>query len=122
VTSRWLASNASSATSLTTRTDHDERQVLHRYAIWHLLHRLRRRNNGQITTHEQYAAAQAHVRAAVVVLDWLATQHLTLATCRQANLERWLSSGEVSYRYPAGHFIRWADKQRLTTLSFPATR
>lgn len=107
---------------LATRTDHDERQILHRYTIWHLLRRLRRRNNGQVTTHEQYAAAQAHVRAAVVVLDWLATQHLTLATCRQADLERWLSSGEVSYRDPAGHFIRWANKQRLTTLSFPATR
>ncbi len=58
---------------------------------------LRRRNNGQFTTHEQYTSAQAHVRAAVVVLDWLATQHLTLASCRQADLERWLSSGEVSY-------------------------
>jgi hypothetical protein len=107
---------------LTTRTDHDERQILHRYATWHLLRRLRRRNNGQVTTHEQYTAAQAHVRAAVVVLDWLATQHLTLATCRQADLERWLSGGDVSYRHPAGHFIRWANKQRLTTLSFPATR
>ncbi|MGH3529729.1 MAG: hypothetical protein ACRDQ6_20845 [Pseudonocardiaceae bacterium] len=41
------------------------------------------------------------MRAAVVVLDWLATEHLTLASCRQADLERWLSSGEVSYRYPA---------------------
>jgi hypothetical protein len=107
---------------LATRTDPGQRQVLHRYAVWHLLRRLRRRTGGHATTIQQYAVVHRHTRAAVVLLDWLTTQHLTLATCRQADLERWLASGDSSHRYQAGHFVRWSAGQRLTTLSFPATR
>jgi hypothetical protein len=107
---------------LASRTDPDQRQTLHRYANWHLLRRLRRRNNGQPATHQQYAVVHQHVRAATVLLDWLTSQHLTLPTCGQADLDRWLSGTEASHRYQAGHFVRWAANQRLTTLSFPATR
>ena len=107
---------------LATRTNPGQREILHRYAVWHLLRRLRRRNNGQATTHEQYAVVHQHVRAAVVLLDWLAAQHLTLGSCGQADLDRWLSGSEASHRYQAGHFVRWAARQRLTALSFPATR
>ncbi len=107
---------------LATRTDPGQREILQRYAVWHLLRRLRRRNNGQPTTHEQYAVVHQHVRAAAVVLDWLAAQRLTLATCGQADLDRWLSGSEASHRYQAGHFVRWATNQHLTALSFPATR
>src|SRR5487761_1108163 len=104
------------------RADSDQRQILHRYAVWHLLRRLRRRNNGPPATIQQYAVVHQHTRAAVVLLDWLTTQHLTLVTCGQADLERWLTSGDASHRYQAGHFVRWSVGQRLTTLSFPATR
>ena len=108
--------------TLATRIDPDQRQILHRYAIWHLLRRLRSRNNGQAATIQQYAVVHQHVRAAVVLLDWLTAQHLSLATCRQADLERWLAGSEASHRYHAGHFVRWATRNRLATLSFPATR
>jgi hypothetical protein len=107
---------------LTTRTDPGQRQILRRYAIWHLLRRLRRRNNGQPATIQQYDVVHQQVRAAVALLDWLTAQHLTLATCRQPDLERWLTGGEASHRYHAGHFVRWAARHHLTTLSFPATR
>jgi hypothetical protein len=107
---------------LTGRDDPDQRQLLHRYAIWHLLRRLRGRNSGADTTHEQFAVVRQQVRAAVVLLDWLATQDLTLATCRQADLDRWLSGNKTSHRQQAGHFVRWAAKQHLTDLVFPATR
>ena len=108
--------------TLATRTDPDQRQILHRYASWHLLRRLRSRNNGQAATIQQYAVVHQHVRAAVVLLDWLTAQHMSLATCRQADLERWLAGSEASHRYHAGHFVRWATRNRLATLSFPATR
>ncbi|MBV9161955.1 MAG: hypothetical protein JO281_10490 [Pseudonocardiales bacterium] len=107
---------------LATRTDPDQRQLLHRYAVWHLLRRLRRRNNGKDTTHAQFAVVRQQVRATIALLNWLATQQLTLATCRQADLERWLCRGEARNRQEAGHFIRWAAQQRLTGLVFPATR
>jgi hypothetical protein len=40
------------------RRDADEQQMLHRYAIWHVVRRLRGRLGGADTTHEQVVAAQ----------------------------------------------------------------
>jgi hypothetical protein len=44
---RWIA------TTITDRGDPDERGLLHRYAVWHMLRRLRRRSDGGDTTHNQ---------------------------------------------------------------------
>ena len=64
-----------------------------------------------------------HVRAAIVLLDWLDTRGLTLATCRQVDLENWLTSNDLSHRAEAGHFVRWAISQRVNhDLSFDANR
>ncbi|MFI7642319.1 hypothetical protein [Nonomuraea sp. NPDC049400] len=107
---------------LGTRTDPDQRRLLHRYAVWHLLRRLRRRNNGRATTNEQYSVVVQRVRSAVALLDWLAARDLALESCGQADLDLWLSDEAASHHYHAGHFVRWATRQRLTTLSFPATQ
>jgi len=104
------------------RPDPEQRQVLRRYATWHLLRRLRGRNNGRPVTREQQDAVQQRVRAAVALLDWLGSRDLTLGTCGQADLDQWLSSGGTSHRHHAGHFVRWAARQQLTTVSFPAVR
>lgn len=104
------------------RDDPAERQLLHRYAVWHLLRRLRRRSNGQAITHGQLRAVRQQVRAAVSLLDWLSAEHLTLATCRQGDLERWLSRAEGVNHYHSGNFVPWAARQRLAGLVFPATR
>jgi hypothetical protein len=57
------------------------------------------------------------------LLDWLRTRGLTLATCRQADLDVWLASNDLSRRAETGHFVRWAISQRINpTLRFPATR
>ena len=107
---------------LASREGPAERQLLHRYAVWHLLRRLRRRSNGQAITHGQLRALRQQVRAAVSLLDWLSAEDLTLATCRQGDLERWLSRAEGVNHYHSGNFVRWAARQRLTGLVFPATR
>jgi hypothetical protein len=107
---------------LATRTDPGHRRLLHRYAIWHLLRRLRRRAHGSDVTCEQDNVVRQHVRAAAGLLDWLTAQHLTLADCRQGDLERWLTTGHALNHRPAGHFIRWAARQHLTALDFPAIR
>jgi hypothetical protein len=104
------------------RPDPEQRQVLRRYVTWHLLRRLRSRNNGQPATREQQDSVQQQVRAAVALLDWLGARDLTLGTCGQADLDQWLSSGGASHRHHAGHFVRWAARQRLTAVSFPAIR
>ncbi|MCF3105731.1 hypothetical protein IPZ58_29690 [Streptomyces roseoverticillatus] len=99
------------------------RKILHRYATWHLLRRLRRRNRGKDITHTQLTVVRQHLRAAVHLLNWLDTQGLTLATCRQIDLERWMTSDDVRHRREAGNFVRWALSQKIARdLSFPAVR
>jgi hypothetical protein len=78
------------------RHDPAQGQLLHRYAVWHLLRRLRHRNSGRNggadTTHSQLATIRQQVRAAIVVLDWLTAHDRTLQTVRQGDLEAWLAS------------------------------
>lgn len=113
---RWIT------TTLAQETDPDRRHLLHRYAVWHLLRRLRQRTaNGQ-TTHEQYVLLRQHVRAAIGLLDWLSARRLTLAAARQGDLDAWLASGDSTLHREAGHFLRWAKKNRHTTLDAPAVR
>jgi hypothetical protein len=110
---RWIA------TAVTSRPG--EQELLHRYAVWHLLRRLPRRSSGE-TTYNQMACVRQHVRAAIVLLDWLTARGLTLATCGQGDLEVWITSPGTTHRREAGHFVRWASAQKLTSLEFPATK
>jgi hypothetical protein len=104
------------------RDDPDQQQMLHRYAVWQVLRRLRGRLKGADTTHEQIVSAQRIIKAAINLLDWLTAHRLTLATARQGDLEAWLITAKPSYRIDARNFVRWAKKQKLTRLEFPATR
>jgi hypothetical protein len=115
---RWVAG------AVATYTDPDQRQLLHRYAVWHLLRRLRGRNRTTHATYQQATVIRRRVGAAATLLEWLTTRELTLATCRQDHLDQWITSDHVPGRREAGHFVRWAISARLTRrdLSFPATR
>jgi hypothetical protein len=113
---RWVAA------TINGRPGPDEQQLLHRYAVWHLLRRLRRRTSGAETTHNQLVTVRQHVRAATVLLDWLNARNLTLVTCTQPDLENWMTSDDTTHRREAGHFVRWARTQNLTGLDFPATK
>lgn len=104
------------------QTDPDQRQLLRRYGLWHLLRRLRGRLGDRHTTHEQATVIQQHLRAAVTLLDWLTGRGLSLATCRQRDLDDWLADAQTRYRRDAGHLVRWTRTQKLTTLEFPAVR
>jgi hypothetical protein len=104
------------------RRDRDEQQqLLRRYGLWHLLRRLRGRLGDRHATRQEAAAVQNHLRAAVALLDWLTGRGLTLATCQQRDLDSW-AADQSSYRRDAGHFVRWARAQKLTTREFPAVR
>lgn len=121
VLSAWSSRTLDQPGSLQ-RPDPSQQQLLRSYGIWHLLRRLRRRVEGTETTHNQLATARQHLRGAMVFLDWLALHDLTLATCGQPDLERWLTDDNATHRDEAGHFVRWAKKQKLTRLTYPATR
>jgi hypothetical protein len=113
---RWITTVTSD------RGDPGQQHMLHHYAVWHLLRRLRRRTAGTDTTHDQLVGVRQHVKAAIAFLDWLTARDLTLADCRQNDLDAWIAGGQARYRRETGHFIRWAKKQKLTSLDFPATR
>ena len=113
---RWITATISG------RHDHGERQLLHRYAIWHALRRLRRRAGGQHITLGQAVTVQRHVRAAITLLDWLTARGLELATARRGDLDTWLTSEHATHHREAGNFVRWARRQKLTSLDFAATR
>jgi hypothetical protein len=108
--------------TLAGRSDPGQRQLLHRYAVWHLLRRLRQRTTGTHTTHAQAVTVKRHVNAAIALLDGPTARGHTLASARQGDLDNWLTSDQASHRRDAGHFARWAHRHHLTSLEFPATR
>ena len=73
---RWIA------LVIAGRPDPGQQQLLHRYAVWHVIRRLRARLRGEHATHDQVVAAQRIIKAAVALLDWLTAHDLTLATAR----------------------------------------
>ncbi len=113
---RWIAA------TIAERSDPEEQQLLHRYAVWHVLRRLRRRLGDAETTHAQAVSVQQHVRGAIALLDVLGAHHLDLGTARQGDLETWLVSDQATHCREAGHFVRWAKREKLTGLEFPAVR
>ena len=113
---RWISR------SLAERPDPGQRQLLHRYAVWHVVRRLRGRLGGANATHGQVLAAQRNIKAAIALLDWLTARDLTLVTARQGDLEEWLAGAQPTHRTDAGNFVRWARRHKLTRMDFAAIR
>jgi hypothetical protein len=99
--------------TLAAQENSEQRKVLHRYITWHLVRRLRQRNNGRLTTIQQFASLRERTYGAVAFLDWLTANGLTLGSCGQADLDQWLTDDTATHRGPAGHFIRWAHNNKL---------
>ena len=100
----------------------EERRLLHQYATWHVVRRLRSRLAGQDATYGQFVSAQRNVRAAIALLDWLAARGLDLENARQGDLDTWMGDAEAAHRTDAGNFVRWARRNKLTTLDFAAVK
>lgn len=109
--------------TVTARADPAERRILHGYAVWHHLRRLRARLNGSPTTHLQALNVRCHITAAADFLGWLAGHDLALQTCTQAEVDRWTADPHARYRDETGHFVRWAVAHRhATRLTFGTAR
>ncbi|MEU7764325.1 hypothetical protein AB0B25_04285 [Nocardia sp. NPDC049190] len=103
---RWIDEQLAARTSAT------DKELLHRYAVWHLLRRHRQRTGGT-TTDNQAKTIKYQVTAATVFLDWLRENNLTPTTCRQSDLERWLALPAASNRQYLGHFVRWVSRHSI---------
>ncbi|MEU4352687.1 hypothetical protein [Streptomyces sp. NPDC023838] len=62
------------------RVDLAERRILHGYAVWHHMRRLRRRLGHDHTNRLQDLNVRCHVTAADSFLTWLNREGLTLGT------------------------------------------
>jgi hypothetical protein len=82
------------------------------YATWHRRRRLATAIDNNTLRTASTRAARRQIRVAVQFLDWLEGRHLTLASCSQADLDRWFSAGNTTRRTAVG-FIAWARTQQL---------
>jgi hypothetical protein len=115
---RWIT------TIISERGDPREREILHQYARWYLLRRLRGRLTQAGPAGGEHPARQRHtsdrekdnirhgVHAAIRVLDLAAGNGLTLADITQADLDTWAAADKFTYRQATGTFIRWAVARR----------
>jgi len=101
--------------------DPADRQLLQRYALWHVLRRLRQRTRTTSATAAQATAARANIKGAAAFLDWLTVRRLTLATCSERHLDEWMVAATIAQKGRTGPFVRWARREKLTRLDFPAT-
>lgn len=100
----------------------ERRKLLYRYLNWHLVRRLRTRNNGRPVSRQQFMRIQRLARGAIALLDWLEAHGLALDTFRQADLDRWLTDETATYREEGGLLIRWAHTSKITTVRIGTTR
>ena len=87
----------------------DHQRVLRRYATWHVLARARR--NSPLSDIGRHSRIH-RLRIAHRFLDWLADRNVTLADCRQVDLDDWTLTGPATWN-DARAFITWAQRQRL---------
>ncbi|GAA0905074.1 hypothetical protein [Virgisporangium aurantiacum] len=108
--------------TIAARTTPEHQRVLHAYAIWHHLRRLRGRLDDQPASHQQVTNIRHQVTDAAALLDWLHTRGSALATCTQADLDQWLAGTSGSAARSA-NFVRWATAHHhAPRLTAPATR
>lgn len=109
------------AATVADRADPHQKELLNRYATWHVLRRLRDRTRSGITLPHQAATARQSIQAAGAFLDWLTAHDHTIASCPQARLDHWTCEATSTMRITTGTFLRWARANKLTSLDFPSS-
>lgn len=104
---RWLAAK------LPQIVDPAQRQLIDRFARWHLLRRLRRhaRDEGAVPT-GTFLNAKQSTTVAIAFLAWLDQRGAALEIVTQHDLDAWFATGP-STRKHAVRFLYWAQDQRL---------
>lgn len=115
---RWISETVAGL------ADREHRRVLHGYAVWHHLRRLRGRLDGRPASLDQARNIHDHVTAAAAFLSWLEERGLSLAACTQAGLDQWMGGGRSQgLLIRSSSFIRWAVARRhASRLTAPAAR
>jgi hypothetical protein len=91
--------------------DPGERRVVHRFARWHQLRRLRSKAEHGPLTAAQADRAQAELREAIHLLRWLRQHNTTLSEGTQHHIDDWLAQGR-STCHNARPFLAWAVRNK----------
>jgi hypothetical protein len=84
------------------------RRLVHAFATWHVMRRLRRTAGARRRPRTYTDHARTTIKAAAGFLGWLGGRGTTLPGCRQADVEDWLATGPG-----AGYvreFLTWAAR------------
>lgn len=84
-----------------------DRRLVHAYATWKVLRRLRRSAANSTRPRTYTRHAHAHITAATTFLAWLADRGTTLDRAGQADVDTWLTGGPG--RYDVRDFLLWAN-------------
>jgi hypothetical protein len=103
---RWLGQR------LAAITDTDHHAVVHRFATWNELRRLRAKAERQQLTAATIATSRDRVIQAISFLSWLDSRGDTLAACGQASIDAWFAENYHT-RWPTAAFLRWAVHARV---------
>jgi hypothetical protein len=99
---QWLAS------LLAATEDDTDRRLVHAYATWQVMRRLRASPG---TRPRSYTAhARNNIRAAAGFLAWLRQHGTALASCRQRDADNWLATGPSAWH--ARDFLTWAAARK----------
>jgi hypothetical protein len=95
-----------------------DRQLARAYLTWRVLRRLRRRSQTSPGPRTPAGHARHQVNAVVTFLTWLRQHDLTLASCRQGDVETWLTTSPSAC--DVRDFLTWAaDRKHCPRLSIP---
>ena len=86
-----------------------ERRLVHAYATWHVLNRLRRTAKRADRPRTYTRHAQNKISTAVRFLRWLAQRQITLEQTGQAQVDQWLGGGVANYQ--VRDFLDWAARR-----------
>jgi hypothetical protein len=103
-------------------TDPENRKVLHQYATWQVLRRLRATATDGPIGHYRAQNARRGLRVAAAFLEHLTSIDTTLAECRQGDLDRWFAHATRGDRRDLRSFLGWAIRtRRMPRLTMPPT-
>lgn len=104
-------------------SDPDQAQILKHYARWQVLRQLRTAAEAGPIGHYRDQGARHRLRTAEAFLDHLARQGVDLASCRQADLDRWFAGARNFRKQSLRPFLSWAIRaQQMPRLTLPPIR
>lgn len=90
--------------------------VIEPFARWRVLRHLRNKATRDELTKGAIQGARTHVRAAVALLTWLSEHNLTITSATQADLEHYLTRGQVrTTTNNIYQFVNWARDTGLNS-------